>query len=130
MSQAESAVAQYDASIRPQDISITPEAHVQLANLFAQVDDDEIEAIRVYVAGGGCGGMTYGMTYTDSRSSFDNMLDGEGYSLYVDSVALNFLRGVEIDFVERETGSTFVFNNVFQSTGGTGTCTACGASGG
>ena len=130
MSQAELAVAQYDASIRPQDISITPEAGVQLANLFAQVDDDEIEAIRVYVAGGGCGGMTYGMTYADSRSNFDNVLDGEGFNLYVDSVALNFLRGVEIDFVERETGSTFVFNNVFQSTGGTGMCTACGASGG
>ena len=130
MSQAELAVAQNDASIRPQDISITAEAGVQLANLFAQVDDDEIEAIRVYVAGGGCGGMTYGMTYADSRSNFDNVLDGEGFNLYVDSVALNFLRGVEIDFVERETGSTFVFNNVFQSTGGTGMCTACGASGG
>jgi len=82
------------------------------------------------VAGGGCGGMTYGMTYTDNRSSYDNVLHGEGFDLYIDAVALNYLRGVEIDFVERETGSTFVFNNVFQATGGTGMCTACGAAGG
>jgi iron-sulfur cluster insertion protein len=43
-------------------------------------------------------------------------------------VALNFLRGVEIDYATRDTGATFVFNNVFQSTGGSGLCGACGAS--
>ena len=123
-------VVSYDSGITPEDISITEAAGAQLAKLYSQVDDDDIEAIRVYVAGGGCGGMTYGMTYTDNRSSFDNILNGDGFNLYVDAVALNFLRGVEIDFVERETGSTFVFNNVFQSTGGTGMCTACGAAGG
>ena len=42
-------------------------------------------------------------------------------------VALNFLRGVEIDYATRETGATFVFNNVFQVTGGSGLCGACGA---
>ncbi len=120
----------YDSNIYPEDVTITEAASGQLVNLFAQVDDDEIQAIRVYVAGGGCGGMTYGMTYTDNRSSYDNVLHGEGFDLYIDAVALNYLRGVEIDFVERETGSTFVFNNVFQATGGTGMCTACGAAGG
>ena len=103
---------QYDHDLSADDIIITPAAGEQLANLFTQVDDDDIQGIRVYVAGGGCSGMTYGMTYTDSRSPFDSMLSGEGYDLYVDAVALNYLRGVEIDFVERETGSTFVFNNV------------------
>ena len=120
----------YDSRIHSEDVTVTGAASGQLANLFAQVDDDEIQAIRVYVAGGGCGGMTYGMTYADNRSDYDNVMHGEGFDLYIDAVALNYLRGVEIDFVERETGSTFVFNNVFQATGGTGMCTACGGAAG
>ena len=51
-------------------------------------------------------------------------LEGNGFKFYVDAVALNYLHGVEIDYVTRETGATFVFNNVFQSTGGSGTCGA------
>ena len=60
---------------------------------FAQVDDDDVEAVRVYVSGGGCGGMTYGMTFTDRKTRFDKVLTHDGLSLYVDAVALNYLKG-------------------------------------
>ena len=40
------------------------------------------------------------------------------------------LEGAEIDYVSRPTGASFVFNNVFAATGGSGTCSACGAAGG
>jgi iron-sulfur cluster insertion protein len=112
------------------DVSITPKARQQLSALFSQVDDDDIEAIRVFVSGGGCGGMTYGMTFTDRRTPYDCVLEHDGLKVYVDAVALNYLRGVEIDFVERPMGASFVFNNVFASTGGTGSCRACGSSAG
>jgi len=118
---------EYATEIADGDVVITPEANQQLANLFKDVDDDSIEAIRVYVAGGGCGGMTYGMTFTDRKTEYDKVLKGDGYLFYVDIVALNFLRGVEIDYATRDTGATFVFNNVFQTTGGSGLCGACGA---
>ena len=84
----------------------------------------------VFVSGGGCDGMTYGMTFTDAKTPYDCELKAEGFNLYVDAVALNFLRGVEIDYVERSTGASFVFNNVFAATGGSGTCGACGSAGG
>ena len=119
--------AEYSRDITPQDMSLTAEAAEQLTKLFEQVDDDEIEAIRIYVAGGGCSGMTYGMTFADARTDFDKVLAGDGFSIYVDAVAISYLKGVEIDYVTRDTGATFVFNNVFQTTGGTGTCGACGA---
>ncbi len=111
------------------EVRLTDAATSKLAELFKETDDD-IEAIRVYVSGGGCGGMSYGMTFADSRSVFDCVLEADGFKVYVDSVALNFLKGVEIDYVERPTGASFVFNNVFASTGGSGTCGACGAAGG
>ena len=65
-----------------------------------------------------------------ARDEFDKVLDDRGVNLYVDAVAMSYLRGVEIDYVTRETGASFVFNNVFQATGGSGTCGGCGMSGG
>ena len=110
------------------EIGLTPTARRQLATLCEQVDDDdEVEAIRIYVTGGGCAGMTYGMTFTDRRMPWDKVLKEEGFDIYVDAVAFGYLHGVEIDFVTRPTGSSFVFNNVFMATGGSGGCTGCGA---
>ena len=120
----------YRSSISEDEMVITDTAREQLARLFGQVDDDDIEAIRIYVTGGGCSGMTYGMTFTDARQAYDKVREDEGFSVYVDAVAMNYLSGVEIDFVTRPTGSSFVFNNVFAATGGSGACTGCGAAGG
>ena len=121
---------EYLSTLSESDINVSAVAGEQLQRLVRDVEDDDIEAIRIYVAGGGCSGMTYGMTFTDRRTDYDRIYEGNGYRVYVDAVALNYLKGVEIDFVTRETGSTFVFNNVFQATGGAGTCGACGMAGG
>ena len=124
------AIPAYRDDIREDEVRVTPEAREQLANLLSQVDDDDIQAVRVYVTGGGCAGMTYGMTFTDQRTPFDKLLRQDGVDIYVDAVAMNYLRGVEIDYVTRPTGASFVFNNVFATTGGSGVCGACGAAGG
>ena len=70
--------------------------------------------------------MTYGMTFTDRRMPWDKILREEGFDVYVDAVAFGYLNGAEIDFVSRPTGSSFVFNNVFTATGGSGACSGCG----
>ncbi len=114
-------------TIAEDEIRITPGAQTQLAKLLEQADDDDIVAIRIYVSGGGCSGMTYGMTFTDQQSPYDRVMQYPAFRLYVDAVALNYLRGVEIDFISRPTGASFVFNNVFANMGGSGTCGSCGA---
>jgi iron-sulfur cluster insertion protein len=113
-----------------QDLSLTAAAREKMLELFGQVEDDDLQAIRVFVSGGGCGGMGYGMTFTDTQTEYDVVRKEHGFDIYVDAVALNFLRGVEIDYVERPTGASFVFNNAFAMTGGSGVCGACGAAGG
>lgn len=123
-------VGVYRETIEETEINITPQAREQLASLLAQAHDDDVEAIRIYVCGGGCDGMTYGMTLTDRRTKFDKTLTHDGFNVYVDAVALNYLKGVEIDFATRPTGASFVFSNVFATTGGAGVCSACGAAGG
>ena len=121
---------EYLSTLSENEINVSAVAGEQLQRLISSVEDDDIEAVRIYVAGGGCSGMTYGMTFTDRRTDYDRVYEGDGYRVYVDAVAISYLRGVEIDYVTRETGSTFVFNNVFQATGGASTCGACGAAGG
>ncbi len=123
--------SEYSNQLSEGELALTAAAREKMLELFNQVEDDELKAIRVFVSGGGCGGMGYGMTFTDALSEYDCVREEEGFSVYVDAVALNFLRGVEIDYVEKPTGASFVFNNAFSMTGGSGTCGGCGgASGG
>jgi iron-sulfur cluster insertion protein len=110
------------------DVRLSETARAKMAELLRE-NVDEVEAIRIFVGGGGCGGMSYGMTFTESRTPYDCVYQTEGVAIYVDAIALNFLRGVEIDYAERPTGASFVFNNVFAATGGRGTCSACGGAG-
>ena len=120
----------YRESIDAKEVTITNAARQQLKTLFSQVDDDDVEAVRIFVSGGGCSGMTYGMTFTDRCSELDRVLTDDGFIVYVDIVAMQYLKGVEIDYESRPLGDSFVFNNVFASTGGSGTCGGCGSAGG
>ncbi|GMR08405.1 MAG: hypothetical protein BMS9Abin26_1410 [Gammaproteobacteria bacterium] len=120
----------YQYELSETEVAITPAATDKMKELLAEMEEDEVEAIRVFIAGGGCGGMSYGMTFTNERTDYDSVLDHDGMKVYVDAVALNYMRGVEIDFVDQPMGASFVFNNVFAATGGSGACGACGGAGG
>ncbi|MCK5480285.1 MAG: iron-sulfur cluster assembly accessory protein [Gammaproteobacteria bacterium] len=125
-----SAASRFDMELSEAVLALTEAAREKMGELITQAEDDDLKAIRVFVSGGGCGGMGYGMTFTDSQTEYDCVRKEDGFEIYVDAVALNFLRGVEIDYVERPTGASFVFNNAFAMSGGSGTCGACGAAGG
>ena len=126
---AEVATSEFTTSLNSNDIHITPAAADRFTALMADIDDDELTAIRLFVMGGGCGGMTYGMTYAEAASPYDAELNGEGYRLLVDAVALNYLKGCTIDFAKQGLNESFVFQNVFQSVGGSGGCGGCAAAG-
>ena len=119
--------SEFNYTISDSDLTITPEAREQLTQLWKQIDDNSIEAIRLFVSGGGCSGMTYGMTFTDRRTDYDLVKSEDSFNIYIDTIAINYLRGVEIDYEVKPQGATFVFNNVFASTGGSGTCDGCGS---
>lgn len=111
------------------EVIVSPEAMNQLAGIIDQEAD--ASGIRIYVSGGGCGGMTYGMTLVEQPTEFDCLLATEKFNLYVDAVALGYLKGVEIDYKTEGLNQSFVFKNVFAQTGGSGSCGGCGgASGG
>ena len=71
--------------------------------------------------------MNYGMTFAERAEQSDCVMRGDdGFQLVVDPVAVSFLRGAQIDFVDDGVNSSFVFNNVFQAIGGSGACGGCG----
>jgi iron-sulfur cluster insertion protein len=120
------AAIEYSTRIGDTEMRLTPAAQTKFAEMLKEAEN-ETTGIRVFVSGGGCSGMAYGMTYADNTvdSNYDSVLEGPGFKVYVDPVALNYLQGSEIDF----RNSSFVFNKVFQAVGGSGTCGGCGGGG-
>ena len=111
------------------EINVSPEAIEQL--LALTTDEEDVNGVRIFVSGGGCGGMTYGMTLVEEPTQFDTTWSKDGLNVYVDAVALSYLEGVEIDYQTQGANRSFVFKNVFANSGGSGTCGSCGgASGG
>ncbi len=128
---------QFDTQITDQ-VTVSPEALEQLITIAN--GEDDMAGIRIYVSGGGCGGMTYGMTMVEQPTKYDCVLENDGLNIYVDSVALGFLDGIEIAYEDQGANKSFVFKNVFASSGGacgtsaagasTGGCGTCGAASG
>ena len=110
------------------EINVTSEAIEQLIALTS--DEEDVNGVRIFVSGGGCGGMSYGMTLVEEPTNFDTTWSKDGLNVYVDAVALSFLEGVEIDFQTEGANRSFVFKNVFANSGGSGTCGTCGSAGG
>ena len=119
----------FQPSLTQSDLEVTQSAQDKLLEIVSQTDED-VSAIRIYISGGGCGGLSYGMTFTEDKSDFDTILQFDGFKVLVDVVALNYLKGAQIDYIQEVGRERFVFNNVFAETGGSGTCGGCGSAGG
>ncbi len=113
------------------DLTLTRAARSKMAELFSQVDES-VQGVRVYAVPGGCSGISFGMTFTDQLNGNDSSLSFDTFKVIVDDGTLEYIRGVEIDFVDRGNGNaSFVFNNLPSfGGGGGGGCGGCSSSGG
>ena len=108
------------------EINVSEEAARQLLALTET--EEGVTGVRIFVTGGGCSGMSYGMTFVDRATEFDTVYEKDGLKVHVDAVALGFLEGVEVDYQGEGANASFVFRNVFANTSGGGGCSGCGAS--
>ena len=119
-------MSEYSHQLTDSDIDVTATARDKIAALIGDTNG-EASAVRIYVSGGGCSGMNYGMTFAEQEDGRDSVMTGDqGFKLVVDPFALSFLGGAEVDYVDDGVNATFVFNNVFQAVGGSGACGGCG----
>ena len=70
---------------------------------------------------------SFGMTFSDKIAENDLVRENEGTKVIVDPDTIEYLRGAEIDFIDKGDGQpSFVFNNIPTpaSGGGCGTCSS------
>lgn len=76
------------------------------------VKEGKLEAgLRLYISGGGCAGMSYGMSIDDSVSADDAVVKTRGVKVIVDKLSLIYLRGSKVDYVENLQTSGFQIDN-------------------
>ena len=91
-------------------LSVTPAAVEVIRNLLQQRNIPN-HSLRVFVSGGGCSGMQYGMAFEESPKEFDKVVAMDGVSLIVDSTSLMYLQGATIDYVDSLMGGGFRIEN-------------------
>jgi len=91
-------------------VTLTPSAADHVKELLANEKDNAARTLRVYVEGGGCSGLQYGMVFDEKRDG-DLVTDCHGVSVLVDSLSLNYLRGTIVDFVDSLSGGGFKISN-------------------
>jgi iron-sulfur cluster assembly protein len=68
-------------------------------------------ALRVFVSGGGCSGMQYGMTFEDAPRETDLRFSFSGVNVVVDELSIQYLAGATIDYSEEIMGGGFQIEN-------------------
>jgi iron-sulfur cluster assembly protein len=91
-------------------VSLTSEAQSRLKELLAKENNPDL-ALRVFVSGGGCSGMQYGMAFDDQRRADDVVVDTDGVRIIVDDFSVSYIRGSEIDYVDSLMGAGFTVHN-------------------
>lgn len=90
-------------------ITMTTSASDKVRELLVQENDPSL-ALRIFVAGGGCSGLQYGMTL-DEEQDGDTVIAQEGFRVVVDEMSVGYISGSEVDYVDSLMGAGFTVNN-------------------
>ena len=93
-----------------QIVTITSKAAEKVGDFMEQEGNPSLY-LRVYVSGGGCSGLSYGMGFEEKPDDDDRVIEQNGVKLLVDSYSQRYLKGTNIDYVESLMGSGFKINN-------------------
>lgn len=91
-------------------LTITPAAAAKVQELL---NERELAgyALRVFVQGGGCSGLSYGMAFEENVYPQDKVVETDGVRLVIDPTSLAYMHGSEIDYVDSLMGGGFAINN-------------------
>lgn len=91
-------------------ITLTSVAAIKLQGLLQEKDLAQ-HGLRVFVQGGGCAGLQYGMAFEDRVREGDTVVEIQGVRLYVDPFSATYLDGACIDYRDVPAGSGFRVEN-------------------
>lgn len=91
-------------------IDVTPTAREQVQKIMEKQGTAD-QALRLYVQGGGCSGLTYGMTFGRRETGDEIAFEDRGLTVVVDRASAPLLDGVKVDFLMGLEASGFkIFN--------------------
>lgn len=109
---------------------------VKISELAAQkvkevqiAQNKENSYLRLYLAGFGCGGPSFGMALEDAKTEVDVLDEEYGVAIITANTLSEYLEGAFIDFVEGEAGNGFEIR-LAKDFGGQGCGSSCGGCGG
>lgn len=91
-------------------LTVTSEAIARITGLLTE-KGLTAHGLRVFVAGGGCSGMQYGMAFDSNPREDDRIIEIEGVRLIIDPDSLTYVRGSSIDFIDNPMGGGFRIDN-------------------
>ena len=91
-------------------VTLSTEALGQLRTLLAKEANPAL-ALRVFVSGGGCSGLQYGMAFDDNLRPGDDVIEQDGVRVVIDDYSATYIRGSEIDYVDSLMGAGFTVHN-------------------
>jgi len=92
-------------------VSLSEKAASEIRAIMEQ-NGGTYQGVRVFVAGGGCSGLSYGMEICDEPATAeDQIFESLGVKVIVDLASYEYLKGASIDFDDSLAGGGFKINN-------------------
>lgn len=99
------------AQQQPRLLSLTPAAADRVRHLIASQGEGAV-GIRLGVKSTGCSGYSYKLDFAREIRPGEEVVEADGgVRLVVDPMAVMYLVGTELDWVEDRLGAQFVFRN-------------------
>lgn len=92
-------------------INLTEAAAEKLDGIMKEKGVRETHALRVFVSGGGCSGLQYGMTFDPNPREIDTVVMLHGMRVVIDPQSLQYMGGATIDYVDSLMGGGFHIEN-------------------
>jgi len=99
-----------ESTQQSQVITITTKAAEKVAEFMKQEGNNSLY-LRVYVSGGGCSGLSYGMGFEEKPEEDDSVIEQNGVKVLIDGYSQRYLKGANVDYVDSLMGSGFKINN-------------------
>jgi iron-sulfur cluster assembly accessory protein len=97
------------ATVMQPELNFTEKA-LKRAKAILQKPENVGKALRVFVFGGGCAGLNYGMAMGFVKPD-DYVLESGSCKIVVDPKSMDLLKGMQVDYYESIQSSGFKFNN-------------------
>lgn len=91
-------------------ITVTERAAEKIRSLIEEADSLK-PYLRVAVKGGGCSGLSYDLSFDDTKNEKDTLYEDKGINILVDNKSLLYLFGTELEFSDGLNGKGFEFIN-------------------